>query len=39
MAAHAIKGSENNNQLDAAGMELERELRALIELRGGDEES
>ena len=39
MAAHAIKGSENNNQLDAAAMELERELRALIELRGGDEES
>ena len=38
-AAHAIKGSQNNNQLDAAAMERERELRILTELRGGDKES
>ena len=28
-AAHAIKGSENNNQLDIAAIERERELRVL----------
>ena len=38
-ASRAIKGSQNNNQLDAAAMERERELRILIELRGGDKES
>ena len=38
-AAQAIKGSRNNNQLDAAAMDRERELRIITELRGGDEES
>ena len=38
-AAHAIKGSQNNNQLDAAAMERKRELRILTELRGDDKES
>ena len=34
-----MEGSKNNNQLGAAAMERERELRILAELRGGDEES
>ena len=38
-AEYATKGSKNNNQLGAAAMERERELRILAELRGGDEES
>ena len=38
-AAHAIKGSQNNNQLDAAAMERKHELRMLTESRGGDNES
>ena len=38
-AAHAIKGSENNNQLDIAAIERERELRVLIGLRGEGEGS
>ena len=38
-AAHAIKGSQNNNQLVAAAMKRERELRISTELRGGDKES
>ena len=37
--AYAIKGSKNNNQLGAAAIERESELRVLTELRGGDEES
>ena len=39
MGAHAIKGSENNNQLLIPAMERERELRILIELRGEGEGS
>ena len=38
-AAYATKGSKDNNQLGAAAMEREHELRILVELRGGDEES
>ena len=38
-AAHAIKGSQNNNQLDTTATERERELHTLTELRGGDKES
>ena len=38
-AAHDIKGSQNNNQLDAVAVERERELRVSTELRGGDKES
>ena len=38
-AAHAIKGSKNNNQLDTAVMERKCELRVLTKLRGGDEKS
>ena len=32
-------GNRNNNQLDAAAMDREHELRIITKLRGGDEES
>ena len=34
-AAHATKGSQSNNQLDATAMEREHELRMFTKSRGG----